>query len=162
MISYHEKDREVRSSQRRVEIDQSNAFRDACIAVQPTIEADLQSILDYFVQADIKCNRVILKGPDRRIDRFKFQVVVTINFFEDRNTQFVIELRPKGNATLLKEKARKRWLLPDIVHVPYQHHLGDMMFRAQTEVFVGSEWVDIHGPDLAHTDCIFTHIYLES
>lgn len=163
MISCSEKSREIRSQKRRAEIDQSKSFRDACIASQPNIENDLQGILDYFIRASITGSRFVLRGPIRRIGKFKFQTVVTINIFEDRNTQFVIELHPKGNATLLKEKARKRvWFLPDTVLVPYTHHLSDMMYRAQKEVFKGSDWVDVHGPDLGHNDSIFTHIYLES
>ena len=142
---------------------QEEAFRSACLALVPKVTADMDALLRQFIHENVSGDRIVLGTPKYIICGYKFKLTITIDFYENRNTKFTVELAPDGPFTLLKDRVRRRaWFLRDITLMPYEDALSEMMFYAIEKSFAGNEWCDRYGPNLGSSDVIFAHLYLRS
>lgn len=149
-----------RESERKAK---EETFREACLALIPKVASDMDGLLLHFVSANVNSDRIVLGTPKYTICDYRFKLTITVDFHENRDTQFTVELAPDGPFTLLKDRVRQRpWFLRDITFMPYEDALSEMMYHAVERSFAGNEWRDRYGPNLGSSDVIFSHLYLRS
>ncbi|QZE59281.1 hypothetical protein MPK66_gp037 [Erwinia phage pEa_SNUABM_2] len=149
-----------RESERKAK---EETFIAACQAIIPKVSADMDDLLRQFIHENVNSDRIVLGTPKYSICDYKFKLTITVDFHENRDTQFTVELAPDGPFTLIKDRERQRaWFLRDITFMPYENALSEMLYHAVEKSFSGKEWRDRYGPNLGSNDVIFSHLYLRS